>query len=140
MNTALRFLTVGASGTLVNLGVFAMLLEFGVNRFVASPVAIEVSILTNFVLHDRWTFRSRRTRDLRQVRGVKFHVVSLGSLLVSYGSFVALSHVLADLPPLVHQLLSIPPGTLFNFVLNSGWTFRDREEPPTSPERGDPYV
>lgn len=140
MNTLLKFLAVGLSGTALNLGVFTALLALGVNRFVASPLAIEAAILSNFVLHDRWTFRWRRTCNPRRTRGMRFHLVSLGSLFVSYGSFVAFSHVFVELEPWIHQLLAIPPGTAFNFVLNSGWTFRDRGPVETSPERSDPLV
>ena len=47
----IKFLVVGASGVLVNLGAFTLLLDAGVNKYVASPIAIELSILTNFALN-----------------------------------------------------------------------------------------
>jgi dolichol-phosphate mannosyltransferase len=131
--TLTKFLLVGASGTLVNLGLFGLLLEFGVNRYIASPIAIEASILSNFMLHDRWTFRSRRSRGRRYERAVVFNVVSLAALVVSYGSFVLWSVLLADLPALVHQCLAIPPATLFNFLVNSRVTFRDADAAAARP-------
>jgi dolichol-phosphate mannosyltransferase len=123
-----KFLIVGASGVVVNLGVFTLLLSIGVNRYVASPVAIETSILWNFLLHNYWTFRWRQTKDGVPRKGAKFNLVSILVLLVSYGAFVILSLVLPHVKPHVHQLLSILPATLLNYVLNSYWTFRDVRE------------
>src|SRR3984893_11237796 len=45
LRTFLRFALVGASGTVVNLGAFAAALHTGLNKYVASAVAIEVSII-----------------------------------------------------------------------------------------------
>ena len=130
MSLVARFLVVGGLGTGVNLGAFLLLTWLGVNRYVASPIAIELSILHNYVLHDRWTFRDRRTGVGHGIRGARFHVVSVVSLLVSYLSFVALNQFLPQWPPVVHQLLAIPPATAVNFLANSLWTFRDRSPSP----------
>src|SRR5512147_1461492 len=47
--TFLKFCVVGASGVAVNLVAFTMLMRLGMNKFLASPLAIEVSIITNFL-------------------------------------------------------------------------------------------
>ncbi|MEL6188162.1 MAG: GtrA family protein [Myxococcota bacterium] len=57
---ALRFGAVGLSGVFVNLAcVQALVVVLGWPRLVGLPAAIEVSILTNFLLNDAWTFRDR---------------------------------------------------------------------------------
>ncbi len=124
VRTLVKFALVGASGVVVNLGVFALLIELGVNRFVASPLAIEASIVSNFLLHDAWTFRWRNRRGRARTRALQYNLVSLISLAVSYGSFLCFALLLPEFPALVHQLLAIPPATLVNFVVNSRWTFR----------------
>ena len=53
----LRFAAVGASGVVVNLGALALLTTAGLTPTLASALAIQVSILTNFFLNDFWTFR-----------------------------------------------------------------------------------
>ena len=83
-STFIKFLFVGATGVIVNLGLFTMLLKMGVNKYLASPVAIQVSIFSNFLLNNYWTFRWRNTADSIQVRGVKFNLVSLAALAISY--------------------------------------------------------
>ncbi|MFA9446918.1 GtrA family protein [Egicoccus sp. AB-alg6-2] len=54
-----RFAAVGASGVLVNLAVLAALVHLEVNYLLAAIVAAEVSILSNFVLQERFVFRDR---------------------------------------------------------------------------------
>jgi dolichol-phosphate mannosyltransferase len=89
--TFLRFSAVGTTGVVVNLASFTKLMNMGLSKFIASPLAIELSIITNFLLNNFWTFRNRENDDRIHIRGVKFNVVSVLSLGVSYATFVALS-------------------------------------------------
>jgi dolichol-phosphate mannosyltransferase len=124
VRTFLRFALVGASGTLVNLGVFSLLLNTGMNKFVASPLAIEISIVWNFLLNNYWTFKDRTTRDRAAIKGVKYNLVSLVSLGVSFATFILLSLLMPKISPLLSQLAGIIPAVLVNYFLNSYWTFR----------------
>jgi len=76
------------------------------------------------LLNNYWTFRARRSTDSVSVRGLKFNVVSLLALALSYSTFVVLSHLFPGVPPQVHQLAGIVPATAVNYVLNSYWTFQ----------------
>ena len=126
--TFIKFCIVGASGVVVNLAVFTALLVAGMNRYIASPIAIEVSILSNFLFNNIWTFRWRTARDSSAVKGLKFNAVSILSLVISYGTFVALSMAFPDVRPQIHQLIGIVPATLVNYFMNSYWTFRNAGE------------
>ncbi len=106
--TFIKFGIVGASGVIVNLGTFTMLL----------------SIVWNFFLNNYWTFRWRITRDDVHIKGLKFNVVSILSLGVSYTTFVLVSLLLPQLSPHVARFVGIVPGTIVNYFLNSYWTFR----------------
>jgi dolichol-phosphate mannosyltransferase len=128
-----KFLVVGGSGVVVNLGVFTLLLNAGVGKFIASPIAIEVSVVSNFLLNNYWTFRERKSTQRVRVKGLKFNVVSLLALALSYGTFVALSHAFPAWPPQLSQFLGIVPATVVNYVLNSYWTFQ--KVAPTEPRR-----
>jgi dolichol-phosphate mannosyltransferase len=121
----LKFCIVGASGVLVNLGVFTVLLALGANKYLASPVAIECSIITNFLGNNYWTFRRRSFGSGIHVRGLRFNTVSFLSLAVSFGTFVILSAALPGVAPQFHQFIGIIPATLVNYFLNSYWTFGD---------------
>jgi dolichol-phosphate mannosyltransferase len=119
----LKFCIVGLSGVLVNLGIFTALLGLGVNQYVASPIAIESSIFTNFLGNNYWTFRRRSLGSGIHVRGLRFNVVSIASLTISYGTFVILSRAFPAVVPQVHQFISVIPAALVNYFMNSYWTF-----------------
>jgi dolichol-phosphate mannosyltransferase len=121
----IKFCLVGGSGVVVNLGLFTALLALGVNKFVASPIAIQCSIITNFFANNYWTFRRRELVGTLHARGLRFNVVSILSLTISYLTFVVLSQAFPRVAPQVHQLIGIVPATLVNYFLNSYWTFRD---------------
>jgi len=123
--TFLKFGAVGAIGVFVNLVSFTMLLKLGMNKFLASPLAIEVSIITNFFLNNFWTFSKRDMNDKIHIRGLKFNAVSFAALAVSYSTFLLLSVLDPHGTPQVHQAIGIIPATLINYFLNSYWTFKE---------------
>jgi len=123
--TFLKFGIVGVSGIAVNLAAFTVLLGLGMNKYLASPLAIEASIITNFLLNNYWTFSARDMNDKVHIRGLKFNVVSFVALAVSYSTFIILSTIDPAGIPQVHQAIGIVPATLINYFLNSYWTFKE---------------
>lgn len=88
----MKFAAVGASGVVVNLGTLALLRFFRVHTNLASAIAIEVSILSNFAINHLWTFGDRRHESVSLWRqGAKFHLVSLGGGIIQFVTFVALN-------------------------------------------------
>jgi dolichol-phosphate mannosyltransferase len=130
LRTFLRFALVGASGTIVNLGVFSAALHANLNKYIASPLAVEISIIWNFLLNNYWTFKDRRTRDRVRIKGLKYNLVSIASLGVSFATFTAMSLFVPRASPMVDQLVGIVPAVLVNYFLNSYWTFRSHPEDP----------
>ena len=128
LRTFLRFALVGASGTVVNLGMFSAGWHAGLNKYVASAVAVEVSIIWNFLLNNYWTFRERKTRDKTRIKGLKYNLVSLATLGGSFATFSLLTVLVPRLPPEVDQLAGIAPAVLVNYFLNSYWTFRSHAD------------
>jgi dolichol-phosphate mannosyltransferase len=122
--TFIKFLLVGAVGVIVNLGCFTILLKMGVNKYLASPIAIQISIVSNFLLNNYWTFRWRNTADSIRIRGVKYNLVSLASLAFSYMAFILLSVAFPHVHPAFIQFFGIIPATIINYLGNSYWTFR----------------
>ena len=125
--TFLKFSLVGLSGVLVNLGSFQLALGLGVHKFLASPIAIELSIISNFLLNNYWTFADRAMTGRRRIRGLKYNLVSLTTLALSYATFVLLSMLFPEAQPVVLQGCGIIPATICNYLLNSYWTFREGE-------------
>ena len=114
----------GLAGALVNLGSFQLLLDLGLHKFLASPIAIELSIVSNFLMHNYWTFADRVMIGRKRIRALKYNAVSLATLALNYATFVALSHLFPQAPPVLLQACGIVPAAVLNYSMNSGWTFR----------------
>ena len=100
--------------------------SFGPHRYLASPIAIELSIVSNFLINNYWTFADRVTVGSKRIRGLKFNLVSLLALAVSYTTLLALSLLLPRVAPVWLQGLAIVPAVLVNYLLNSTGRFVSR--------------
>jgi len=121
-----KFGIVGISGIVVNLGILVILVEFfTMNKDLASPVAIEISILSNFILNDLWTFGSIEDQKVsgRWNRLVAFNFVSVGGAVINYVIFLMLTTWFAFYY-LAAQLIGIMIAFVWNFVLNRRVTWK----------------
>ena len=125
--TFLKFCVTGLSGVVVNLGSFHLLMQVGLHRYLVSPIAIEFSIVSNFLINNYWTFAKRTMTGGKRIRGLKFNVVSLLALAVSYSAFLVLSFLFPGAAPVFLQGVAIVPSVLVNYFLNSYWTFRESD-------------
>jgi len=118
---ALRFGLVGLSGVVVNL--VALRLFHGLLGWtlpLSIGLASEVSILSNFVANDRWTFGHRHLSPRRLAR---FNLASLGGIAVAAGITLVLAH--AGWPYLLADLVGIGLAAGCNFAVSTLWTWRD---------------
>ncbi len=124
----LKFAIVGGSGVIVNMGFFFILTRYArLNIEYASPIAIEISILSNFLLNNVWTFRKRNTKVGLVSRVFRYHLVTGLAGLVNYGVLLLLAKVFG-VNDLIANLIGIIIGTFINFFLNSLWTWRIKVE------------
>ena len=115
---------VGSIGVLVNLGSYYILTRFlDLSPLISSPIAIEISILNNFLLNNYWTFSNRITEMSLKKRLLSFHIVSGASGLMNYSVFLLMLYKI-NLPDLYAVLFGITVGIIFNYAGNSLWTFR----------------
>jgi putative flippase GtrA len=124
-----KFCFVGASGVLVNLAVFnATLLVWRLTightttaaEYLGNLLGFVVSVLTNYYLNRRWTFRSS---GAVKTELPKFFTVSVIAYLVNLGVFTFARHGL-HLDDNLSQLVAIVCVLPINFVLNKLWSFR----------------
>jgi putative flippase GtrA len=116
-----KFCTVGASGYVVNLAVFALLVHVaGIHYIAAAICSFLVAVTNNYTWNRLWTFRNQRGHVAYQ--GLRFLVVStvaLGANLLFLSGLVALG-----MPKVPAQALAIALVTPWNFVANKLWSFR----------------
>jgi len=109
----LKFAFVGALGILVNMSLLYALVARGSPVYLASPIAIEASILSNFALNDLWTFRDRRGGRWTW-RCLKYHLSVLTGAIVNYATLVLLTALGSSY--LVANMIGILLGYLANYL------------------------
>jgi putative flippase GtrA len=116
-----KFCTVGASGYVVNLAVYATLLEAaGFHYLSAAACSFLVAVTNNYLWNRLWTFRHQRGHVAYQ--GIRFLVVSMLALCAN----LVCLHLLVGvgLGKIVAQAIAIILVTPLNFVGNKLWSFR----------------
>jgi dolichol-phosphate mannosyltransferase len=122
-----KFLIVGISGIVVNEGLLWLLKEnTGMPLLVASAIAIETSIITNFIFNDYFTFRDRRERSVNSSAGrfFKFNLVSLAGLAINLSILWLLTTYAGEQYYLIWNLFGIACATMWNYLLNLWWTWK----------------
>ena len=121
-----RFGLVGLSGIFVNMGLLYALTEFaGLYYLASAAIAIELSIVNNFIWNDIWTFGA--ADNLRFERKIQrfgsFQVVSMGGLLVNMAVLFLLADVFG-VYYLVANLTGILIAFAWNYAINRHYTWR----------------
>jgi putative flippase GtrA len=121
-NWIAKFVVVGGSGTILNTAVLYVLYHWQhLPLLAASALAVEVAVVNNYLLNDRWTFAGR-SPSLR--RFAKFNASSLGGLAVNVLSVWFLTRM--GLHYLVANLAGIGAAFAVNLSLSATWVWGRR--------------
>jgi putative flippase GtrA len=116
---------LGATVQLVALMIFNRI--FHGHYLLACTVALELTLLHNFVWHRRYTWRERTELQSHRGQLLRFH---LSNGLVSLIGNLALMRVLvhrAHLWPVAANAIAILSCSVLNFCLGDRWVFRYRD-------------
>lgn len=117
-----RFVVVGVSGYVVNLGVFAACVHLlAIDYRVAACVSFVVAVSNNFIWHRLWTFDARETS--KRAQGLRFLSVSLVAFVTSLIILQGLVD-LFDVPEVLAQAVALAVVVPQSFVWNKMWSFR----------------
>jgi putative flippase GtrA len=123
-NWIAKFMVVGGSGAVLNTAVLYVLYRWLQMPLVAaSAVAVELAVVNNYLLNDRWTFAAGSPR-LR--RFAKFNASSLGGLAVNVLSVWFLARI--GVHVLVANLAGIAAGFAVNLALSGTWVWGQRAQ------------
>jgi len=117
----LKFLTVGATGIIINEGLLWLLTESGLFYLFSSLIAIEMSIITNFILNDIWTFKKERKGNFF-VRLGKFNLTRAMALIVNLGLLLILTA--SGLHYLLSNLIGIAIATIITYLTSLWWVWK----------------
>ena len=119
-----KFVAVGGTGYVVNLGVYALVHEvIGIGHLRSATVAFLVAVLNNFWWNRHWTFGARAGHAGFQA--ARFFAVSAAAFLFALAVSQALVSA-TDMPDVAAQAISIVAATPLNFVGNKMWSFGHR--------------
>jgi len=138
----LRFMMVGAVGTIIDFGVSNLLIHvFGFSLVLAGSISFICAVFSNFTLNRYWTYPDSRTKAIHHqlaqftlvsVIGLGIRVVTLAILEPIVYGFVQTTSIPFDLSAKVVAdnltlALAIAIVTLWNFFANRYWTYSDVE-------------
>jgi len=116
-----KFGVVGASGYLVNVGVYALLLKgAGFHYILAATCSFLVAATWNYAWNRYWTFREQRGHFGQQ--GMRFLIVSGTVLAANLGALTLL--VSLGTGKFLAQPIAVLFVTPLNFLGNKLWSFR----------------
>ena len=125
-----KFCLVGGSGVLVNMFFLWFFTEKAKFYYlISSLIAIEISVLSNYVLNDLWTWYDRGKEGKTEYfkRMLQYHVSSSAAILANL-SILWLLTELAHIYYLISNLIGILCGTFLNYFLNDRWTFKHKKD------------
>ena len=117
-----KFSVVGATGYVVNLAVYAALIEAGFHYSLAAACSFFVAVTNNYTWNRLWTFRGQRGHFAYQ--GLRFLGVSLVALAAN--EVLLTAFVAFGLGKIVAQAIAVVLVMPINFVGNKLWSFRRR--------------
>jgi putative flippase GtrA len=116
-----RFLAVGLSGFLLQLGTLSALMRTGWAWMPATIASVELAVVHNYLWHARWTWRDRP-----EARVTGFFRFQIANGLASIAGNVVLMALLAGalgLPPLLANAIAVGVLSILNFFSADRWVF-----------------
>jgi putative flippase GtrA len=115
----LKFAGVGCVGVGINTSVLYVLDRLlGLPVAAASAIAVELAVVSNYLMNERWTFA---TRKVSLKRFVKFNIASLCGLVLNVTIIWSLARF--GMYFLAANLVGIAVGFAGNFILSSIWVW-----------------
>lgn len=112
----LKFCIVGGFGTFVTLGTLYFFTDICQIYYLYSNIlSISISILSNFILNDLWTFKNNKDKPV-QKRLPSFILISISGMIIN----TIVLYILTDIIHL-YYLLSSFVGVLIVFPWNFLW-------------------
>jgi len=136
----LKFATVGAIGSIVDIGIMNLLTHlFDMKLVYAGSISFVCAVFSNFILNRYWTYPDSRSRPLMHQLGMFFLVNSVGIGIripilhfvepVMAGAFEKMAHLsqatAESLAKNATLIVAIGIVMIWNFFVNRYWTYND---------------
>ncbi|PJA96792.1 MAG: hypothetical protein CO129_04640 [Ignavibacteriales bacterium CG_4_9_14_3_um_filter_34_10] len=126
----IKFGIVGGSGIVVNSAVLWLCHDvLGLIIPIASIFSVGLSILTNFLLNDFWTWKNsdEKTHNFLQ-RMMRYYISASFGAAINYVVLIVLTEFFGIFY-LISNLIGILGGTISNFLFSELWVFKAKKNP-----------
>jgi dolichol-phosphate mannosyltransferase len=121
---------VGLSGVVVNLGTLALSKNLlGLSVSAATGVGIELSLVSNFVLNNLWTFSDAKLSGIKSILSglLRFHLICLTGALINFAVATYL-RVKGFSNGYFGDFFGILVATVWNYLINTKFTWSVTEK------------
>jgi len=120
----IKYCFVGIAGAIVNISVYILLTRYFQVRIEIAPlVALEMSIMSNFILDNYWTFVERPRKLSLIKKAINFHLAAGFTGLVFYYALLLFMIKILGFNDIFSIIISIMAGAISNYLINSRYTW-----------------
>jgi len=128
-NRFIKFCIAGFSGVFVNEAILFILTEFaGLLYLFSSLIAIEASIISNFLVNDIWAFKDLKKRGTRNfiLRISKWNLARILTGIVNLAILYFLTE--AGINYLISNLIGIIIATILAYSMSLSWVWKKSDK------------
>ena len=115
-----KFLVVGTIGFIINTLILELAVYLGLHPAVGSATGAELAIVSNFILNNSWTFRSRRVTSRNVFKKfIQFNTTSLGAILIQSGTVALGTFVFGVAVYRIFYIFGVGLGLIWNYTMYS---------------------
>lgn len=119
----IKFLIVGVSGVFVNMLFLWFFKEIaGLDLKIAGILAIEISVVSNFILNNYWTFNKLNLKTSIFSRFFKYNFSVIIGIGINYVVLLLLTKPTGSY--LIANLIGIGLATISNYLFSSRWAWK----------------
>jgi len=117
----LRFLIVGGTGFLIDVGISYLLISLDVSAWLARPPAIVVSTLFTWLVNRQFTYRQKNRKSISEA--IRYGLVATCMATLNYSVYLLLLEV--NIHPLVAICIATGLQAVFSFFAYRRLVFKD---------------
>lgn len=125
----IKFCIVGTLGMIIDIGFLNLLHKvFNLNVYFSATISFILAVINNFLLNRHWTFKGLKMKEKSPPRQFTFFVMVS---IIGLGINLGIMWILIESFNLWYnwaKVIAILIVTLWNFLANKFWTFREQRE------------
>ncbi len=121
-----KFIIVGGTGAMIDLGTQALMVNAGMSRYVATVLSTLLSVTVVFILNKFFTFKSRGKVEQEGKRFAFVYGVSITTniLITSFLIWFGVHYTIS-------KMIAIGCGVIWNYAMSHKFVFSQKKTPQT---------